>query len=125
MNWTGAVCADIDDPELFFPPNDGNPREARQICKSCPIIDRCLDYALHVKVDGIRGGTTPDQRARIRRKRGIVPSPVILSPTRPEPGCGTRNGHMKHRRAGDVPCDPCRQANADYQRAWMRTRRAS
>ena len=123
MNWTGAACVDVD-PELFFPMK-GESVEARAVCKSCPIIDRCLDYALHVKVDGIWGGTTPDQRARIRRKRGIVPSPVAPSPTRPEPGCGTRNGYVKHRYAGDVPCDPCRQANADYQRAWMRTRRAS
>lgn len=29
-------------------------------------------------------------------------------------GCGTTAGYRQHRRLGEVPCDPCRQANARY-----------
>lgn len=31
--------------------------------------------------------------------------------------CGTRSGYEAHRRRGGKPCEPCRQANAEYHRA--------
>lgn len=40
---------------------------ARTICRSCPVQDACLAYALSaVEPDGIWGGTTPDERRRMR-----------------------------------------------------------
>jgi hypothetical protein len=49
-------------------------KRLRQICGSCPMQEPCLDYALHVKVEGFWGGTTDGERAKIRRARGIKPS---------------------------------------------------
>lgn len=32
--------------------------------------------------------------------------------------CGTQGGYSRHRWRGEEPCDPCRLAWRDYQRAW-------
>lgn len=32
--------------------------------------------------------------------------------------CGTYGSFQRHRRAGETPCQPCRDANAAYQRQW-------
>lgn len=59
------------DPEIFFPPAVGGTKaaaEARTYCNCCPVIAECLNYAVHTGQLGIWGGTTEDQRARIRRR---------------------------------------------------------
>lgn len=40
---------------------------------------------------------------------------------RPRPRHGTIAGHEAHRRAGEKPCDGCRVAWNEYQRAWSAT----
>ena len=32
--------------------------------------------------------------------------------------CGTYAGHARHQRQGEAPCDPCKEAAAEYRRAW-------
>jgi hypothetical protein len=53
--------------------------EAARACRSCPLIQDCL-YAAVVEHDvaGYVGGTTPDQRARIRRALRISVQPEDL-----------------------------------------------
>lgn len=38
--------------------------------------------------------------------------------------CGTRAAYMRHLKAGEQPCEPCREAKNAYQRQWMARRRA-
>jgi len=60
-------------PDWFFPrPHgfSGANREARELCKRCPEIEPCLEYALENNIQsGIWGGTLPKDRILIRRKR--------------------------------------------------------
>jgi len=74
------ACAETD-PELFFPlevdmgfgrftSKYQNASAARKICASCPLIEKCLDYALLNNEVGIWGGTTEEQRKQIRKNRG-------------------------------------------------------
>lgn len=35
--------------------------------------------------------------------------------------CGTRPGYLRHRRLGETPCDPCKQANTDADNHLRRT----
>jgi hypothetical protein len=35
--------------------------------------------------------------------------------------CGTRAGYQRHRRLGETPCDPCKQANTDADNRLRRT----
>jgi hypothetical protein len=53
--------------------------QAERTCRSCPLIQDCL-YAAVVEHDvaGYVGGTTPDQRARIRRSLRIRVQPEDL-----------------------------------------------
>ena len=70
----GVECEKV--PEIFFPedflPNT-HPRlraeaieTAREICMQCPVIDKCLKVGMFEDF-GIWGGTTPEQRKKIRR----------------------------------------------------------
>lgn len=38
--------------------------------------------------------------------------------------CGTRNGYLRHRRAGEAACEPCLDGQRAYQRARDPERRA-
>jgi WhiB family redox-sensing transcriptional regulator len=70
--WHGALCAEID-PELFFP-KQGSIYEsivAKRMCRKCPIIKKCLDYALKdPEIKGIWGGTSEQQRYKLRNRSG-------------------------------------------------------
>lgn len=69
-----AACRDVD-PELFFPPGTTGPalrqiREAKQVCRRCPVQVSCLQFALETGEDfGIWGGTTEDERRHAMHKR--------------------------------------------------------
>lgn len=66
------VCAQTD-PEAFFPElgRGATPEAkiAKIICGECPVKDPCLEFALEHGDIGIWGGTTNDDRRRIRRER--------------------------------------------------------
>lgn len=65
-----AACRDMD-PELFFPlgTSDANLLQiqaAKQICRTCPVRQPCLRWALDSGDAGIWGGTTDDERRSLR-----------------------------------------------------------
>lgn len=79
------------DPERMFPTGIQNTRKAqeasaRAVCRTgnggraCPLIDRCLRYALRHNVDGVWAATTLDERVAIRERTGVVAIPLVLSP---------------------------------------------
>ena len=73
------LCA-AGDPDMFFPdrrdPQGIN--KAIAVCRRCPILDSCLRYALTYNVDGVWGGTSEQQRRRMRRERNIHARPVTI-----------------------------------------------
>jgi WhiB family transcriptional regulator, redox-sensing transcriptional regulator len=72
------------DPDAFFPyPHRTNSENkmAKKICKDCPVINECLEYALeNNEVHGIWGGMSPKERQLLKRKRArdaeVYPAPV-------------------------------------------------
>lgn len=42
------------------------------ICRGCTVRRPCLEYALATDASGLWGGTTHNERRRIRRQRGLV-----------------------------------------------------
>lgn len=45
-------------------------RKAIEICHRCPVTQQCLEYAIEIDDRyGVYGGTTPAQRARMRKGR--------------------------------------------------------
>ena len=69
-----AACAD-EDPELFFPIGSTGPakmqaEEAKLVCRRCPVIDQCLQFALENNEDfGVWGGTSEAERRAYGRRQ--------------------------------------------------------
>ena len=79
-----AACRSVD-PDLFFPIGTSGASllqidEAKQICRTCPVCGPCLRRALDCGAVGVWGGTTEDERRKLRRRRaprrdsGLFPS---------------------------------------------------
>ena len=73
MDWRDqARCLD-EDPDLFFPIGSTGPaivqaNRAKQVCRQCPVIEDCLEWALRNYQDaGVWGGTTEEERRVMRR----------------------------------------------------------
>jgi hypothetical protein len=64
----GVACERY--PELFFPEDlpsselrDAATKAAKALCKACPIMSECFDYALETgQKHGVWGGTSPTER---------------------------------------------------------------
>jgi WhiB family redox-sensing transcriptional regulator len=68
-DWPNRACRDVD-PTVFYPEQRHRPDKARAICHSCPHQQDCLIWALDTRQRfGVWGGTTPDERRAILRKR--------------------------------------------------------
>src|ERR1700751_2381541 len=72
--WRNAAACLRADPNLFFPVSlTGRSltqvAEAKAICARCPVRRECLEFArTNEPIDGIWGGTTPQERQRDRRR---------------------------------------------------------
>ena len=69
-----ALCAQVD-PELFFAEKSAwaVTIQAKLICRRCPVIAECLEYAVANNENfGVWGGTTPKQRQRLRGFSGVA-----------------------------------------------------
>jgi WhiB family redox-sensing transcriptional regulator len=58
--------------DLWFPHKGGNNRPAKRVCATCPVRQECLDDVM-ARTDvvddyGIRGGTSPRERDRMRAR---------------------------------------------------------
>jgi len=67
-----AACAGYPNT-LFFPSVDATDESsierAKAVCRVCPVIDACLEYALETNQrSGIWGGTSEKERKSLRRK---------------------------------------------------------
>jgi WhiB family redox-sensing transcriptional regulator len=69
-----AACRD-GDPDLFFPVGSTGPalrqiEAAKAVCRACPSLDPCLEFALKTGQDaGVWGATSEDERRILRRAR--------------------------------------------------------
>jgi len=74
MDWRHRAACRDEDPELFFPIGNTGPallqiEEAKAVCRRCPVIDDCLQWALDSGQDaGVWGGTSEDERRALKRR---------------------------------------------------------
>ncbi len=67
--WPRAGCRGMD-PNLFFADDDESITAAKAVCRTCPVSDECLEYAMRGRIDhGVWGGMTDAERRRLRRSR--------------------------------------------------------
>ena len=80
-NWdwqASAACRGMD-CEVFFHPSMERARgrrrritAAKAVCKTCPVVRQCLDYALETREPyGIWGGRSEDERAEMLGLRSL------------------------------------------------------
>lgn len=70
INWRDRARCRGADPEIFFPLDDEDAAEAKEICASCPVREACLEYAItHRERIGVWGGLTERERRRLIRQR--------------------------------------------------------
>ncbi|MBO1335544.1 WhiB family transcriptional regulator [Streptomyces sp. VRA16 Mangrove soil] len=81
MEWLdGAACVH-EDPELFFPVGTTGPavqdvEAAKQVCRRCPVVAECLEWAVTTgQTSGVWGGTSERERTGLlraeRRRRAV------------------------------------------------------
>ena len=67
--WAAYASCRNADPELFFSVRDGDTEEAVKICRGCPVLEECREWALETRVRyGVWGGATERDRRRLLRK---------------------------------------------------------
>jgi WhiB family redox-sensing transcriptional regulator len=113
---TLAACRGLD-PELFFPARGDShtARNAQAVCATCPVAERCLEYAIEVgETEGIWGGLSGRQLRQERQRRaGGRKGPKPGTTYKPIKH-GSNAGARAHRRRGEWPCQSCREAHAFY-----------
>lgn len=76
--WKNLAACRGTDTERFFPishksRSGADVASAIAVCTSCPVQQPCLDYAMSIpQTYGIWGGTTEEQRRRLRRPSGAL-----------------------------------------------------
>lgn len=66
----GALCRQTD-PEVFFPERGGSTREAKRVCRECPVIVKCLADALERgERYGVWGGRSERERRKLQKNGG-------------------------------------------------------
>ena len=74
MDWRHEAACRDEDPELFFPIGNTGPAisqidEAKAVCRMCPVVEPCLQWALDTGQDaGVWGGLSEDERRALKRR---------------------------------------------------------
>ncbi|GHB03691.1 transcriptional regulator WhiB [Streptomyces tendae] len=77
-DWRSKAACRYEDPDLFFPigntgPALGQVEEAKAVCRGCPVMERCLQWALESGQEhGVWGGTDEADRRRMRRRAARI-----------------------------------------------------
>lgn len=82
--WLNEAACRNEPTEVFFAEDPRSEERAKAVCRSCPSMVACLEYAVtaYPTERGVWGGTTSAERVQIRRRRGLNysfggrPSPV-------------------------------------------------
>jgi WhiB family redox-sensing transcriptional regulator len=77
--WMSEGNCRLHPPATFFPSDGVGVDKARKICRDCPVVARCLDYALDERIDhGVWGGCSERERRRILKSRRQDAAQVVL-----------------------------------------------
>lgn len=116
MAWQDRGACRGADPDVFFPGPKQNARAAKKICAVCEVAAECLAYAIDNEPLGVWGGMSPRERLAVRTE-------PMSKASRFAARCGTVGGRSAHQRRNETPCDACRDAYNEHERAKARRRR--
>ena len=82
QDWRALGACSKTDPDLWFAVGAMEHKQAKRICRECPVQSQCLAYAMDAPVDhGIWGGLTERERRRFRRQAGAKDWRALLQAT--------------------------------------------
>jgi WhiB family redox-sensing transcriptional regulator len=70
--WDNAACATSTNPDIFFDSHYRSVYIAKKICETCPIIEKCAEYALEhpaMAEYGVWGGMSESERRTLLTKK--------------------------------------------------------
>ena len=68
--WMSDGNCRLHPPATFFPSDGVGVDRARKICRDCPVVATCLEYALEARIDhGVWGACSERERRRILKRR--------------------------------------------------------
>ncbi|MFE1590355.1 WhiB family transcriptional regulator [Streptomyces sp. NPDC058737] len=73
-NWREYAACRTEDPDLFFPIGTTGPaalqtEQAKAVCRTCPVREQCLRWALDTgQTIGVWGGTSELERRTLKRR---------------------------------------------------------
>ena len=79
MDWRHEAACRDKDPDIFFPDGSASsaPIEAamaKAVCRNCPVMRRCLDWAIETgQADGIWGAMTVRERRKVGKRLVEMP----------------------------------------------------
>jgi WhiB family redox-sensing transcriptional regulator len=69
LPWMSLAACRSTPPDLFFAEDPRGQAAAIAVCKACPVLAECLDYAVTTNSEGIWGGLLPSQLDQVKRRR--------------------------------------------------------
>jgi WhiB family redox-sensing transcriptional regulator len=67
-----ALCAQVD-TDIFYPEKGGSTKEAKRVCRSCPVLSDCLNYALdNTERFGVWGGMSERERRKLAERAAVA-----------------------------------------------------
>lgn len=85
MYWRERAACLYEDPDLFFPIGYTGPTleqidEAKAVCRRCPVVEQCLDWAVKAgQAEGIWGGVTASERRALRRREACQAKDTVTT----------------------------------------------
>ncbi len=86
MDWRHRAACRDEDPELFFPIGTtdlamAQLERAKAVCRTCPVQEPCLHWALHSEpigqIAGVCAGLSEDERRELRREAARAPQAIL------------------------------------------------
>lgn len=119
--------------DIFYVEEDEPTDDAKAICRRCPVIKDCREYALLHEREGFWGGLSEAERRSVRRKKKIRVTEYRSGSLLPDHGqCGTPAGYQnlirywqKNPELTPRRCYSCTQAHTTYNREKSEKRRNS
>lgn len=122
LDGTAACAQPHHDPDLWNSSAPAARQEAKAICRRCPLMQACADYAItNNEPRGTWGGLTAPERRRLNSRPGA--SEWLDAESRVRKPCGTVNALSAHLRYGET-CEICETAQAARTVARRRQRLA-